>query len=77
MIEIRSFLFAYRKNRTILSDCSTTIGAGEIVNILGPNGSGKSTLLKAMLGLLPIEKTPFSSMVGISRACVSVNWRKS
>lgn len=56
MIEIRSFSFAYRKNRTVLNDCSVTIGVGEIVNILGPNGSGKSTLLKAMLGLLPIGK---------------------
>ena len=56
MIEIRSFSFAYRKNSTVLTDCSVTIGAGEIVNILGPNGSGKSTLLKAMLGLLPVGK---------------------
>ena len=39
--------------RTILSDISLTIGAGEFVGMLGPNGAGKTTLMRALLGLVP------------------------
>jgi zinc/manganese transport system ATP-binding protein len=39
--------------RTVLSDVSLAIAAGEFIGVLGPNGSGKTTLLKAVLGLLP------------------------
>lgn len=38
--------------RTVLSDVSLRIEAGEFVGVLGPNGSGKTTLMRAILGLI-------------------------
>jgi zinc/manganese transport system ATP-binding protein len=39
--------------RTVLSDVSFEIAAGEFIGLLGPNGAGKTTLMRAILGLLP------------------------
>ena len=41
-----------RGSRTILSDISLMLRAGEVTAVLGPNGAGKSTLLESMAGLL-------------------------
>jgi zinc/manganese transport system ATP-binding protein len=38
--------------RTVLSDVSLNIEAGEFIGVLGPNGAGKTTLMRAILGLL-------------------------
>jgi zinc/manganese transport system ATP-binding protein len=41
--------------RTVWSDVSLEIGAGEFAAILGPNGSGKTTLLRVLLGELRLS----------------------
>ncbi len=39
-------------HRTVLSDVSFAVVAGEFIGVLGPNGAGKTTLMRAILGLL-------------------------
>jgi zinc/manganese transport system ATP-binding protein len=39
--------------RSVLTDASFAIRAGEFIGVLGPNGAGKTTLMRAILGLLP------------------------
>ena len=55
-------LSVQRGKRTIVSDVTAELRAGEIVALLGPNGAGKSTLLDALAGAIPpangrIERT--------------------
>jgi zinc transport system ATP-binding protein len=45
--------------RSILSEVSIALHAGEVVTLIGPNGAGKTTLLRTLLGLL----TPDSGRV--------------
>ncbi len=40
-------------NKTLLSDISFHMQAGDYLCILGPNGAGKSSLLKLLMGILP------------------------
>ena len=40
------------RDRTVLSEITVSIGAGEFIGVLGPNGSGKTTLMRALLGLI-------------------------
>jgi len=46
-------LTVQRGKRTVVSDVTAELRAGEIVALLGPNGAGKSTLLDALAGALP------------------------
>ncbi len=41
--------------KTVVFDCSMTVGEGEIVGVLGHNGSGKSTTIRTVHGLLPAQ----------------------
>jgi len=45
-------LVVKRGGRTIVSDLSLDVKAGEIVGLVGKNGSGKSTLMMAIAGVL-------------------------
>ena len=40
------------RDRTVLSDITISVRAGEFIGVLGPNGSGKTTLMRALLGLI-------------------------
>jgi len=42
--------------RTVLSDVSLEVGAGEYVAIIGESGIGKSTLLNVIAGLEPVDE---------------------
>jgi len=41
-----------RGDRTLFSDLSFTLGAGELLRVAGTNGSGKTSLLRILCGLL-------------------------
>ena len=47
------------EGKTVVSDISFSVDAGDYLCIIGENGSGKSTLMKAMLNL----KTPMSGQI--------------
>ena len=55
MIEIRNVSKWYGSFR-VLTDCSTSVGKGEVVVVCGPSGSGKSTLIKCVNGLEPFQQ---------------------
>ncbi|MFN7230077.1 MAG: ABC-F family ATP-binding cassette domain-containing protein [Synechococcaceae cyanobacterium] len=42
--------------RTLFSDLSLHVGAGERLGLIGPNGAGKSTLLKVLAGREPLDR---------------------
>src|SRR5688572_88708 len=55
MIAVTNLSFSYGA-RSVLSDVSLTVKAGEVVGLVGPNGAGKTTLMRAIGTLLPISR---------------------
>ena len=43
------------KNRTVVTDVSFDVGAGEVVGLLGPNGAGKTTCFYMVVGLVAAD----------------------
>lgn len=43
--------------RTVLSDVSLSVSAGDWLMVAGPNGAGKSTLVRALTGAIPCTGT--------------------
>ena len=58
LIECKNISFSY-EGKTIVSELSFNVEAGDYVCIVGENGSGKSTLIKGLLGL----KAPSSGKI--------------
>lgn len=54
MIEIRA-LDVRLQEKTLLSNISFSLNAGDYLVVVGPNGAGKSSLLKAMMGIIDIN----------------------
>ena len=50
-ITFQNVSFSFDPSKTIISDLSLSIGAGEIVGICGPSGSGKTVVTQLMQGL--------------------------
>ena len=55
MLEARGLSKSYG-NRSVVSDLSIAVGAGEIVGLLGPNGAGKSTTVAMLCGLVAADQ---------------------
>ena len=54
MLQARGLIKRYRK-RTVVSDFSFELNAGEVVGLLGPNGAGKTTCFYMVVGLVPAD----------------------
>ncbi|MGO9673301.1 MAG: heme ABC exporter ATP-binding protein CcmA [Methylocella sp.] len=55
-----SRLSVERGGRTVFSDLSFAVEAGQSLVVTGRNGAGKSTLLRALAGLLPLARGELS-----------------
>ena len=55
MLEARGLCKSYG-SRTVVSDLSLSVRAGEIVGLLGPNGAGKSTTVAMLCGLVATDR---------------------
>lgn len=52
MLDVRNLSVSYG-DKTVLSDFSLQMNAGEIVALVGESGSGKTTAIRTIMGLLP------------------------
>jgi len=60
-------------SRTVVSDVSFEVKAGEVLGFIGPNGAGKSTTIKMLCGVLPV----YSGKVTVCGFDISTDARKA
>ena len=53
-LQVRNLRKRY-KARTVVTDVSFDVAAGEVVGLLGPNGAGKSTSVYMVVGLVAVD----------------------
>jgi len=56
------------KSRTVVTDVSFEVAAGEVVGLLGPNGAGKTTCFYMVVGLVPADGGEISVDDGVEHA---------
>jgi ABC-2 type transport system ATP-binding protein len=66
MLEAQGLCKSYG-SRSVVSELSFSVGAGEIVGLLGPNGAGKSTTVAMLCGLVAADGGQVFVGVGTSR----------
>ena len=65
-----------RGDRTLFSDLSFTLGAGELLRVAGTNGSGKTSLLRILCGLLSPTRGEVRWRGGNIRSLREEYWRE-
>ena len=75
-LELQALTCGYH-GKSVLSDVSLALPAGQVLALVGPNGAGKSTLLRTIAGQLPalgghilLDGDPLDSLTSAQRARV-------
>ena len=63
MLELKNISVRF-DGKSVLSDCSLTLGEGERIALMGPSGCGKTTLLRVALSLQPPDAGTVSGDAG-------------
>jgi peptide/nickel transport system ATP-binding protein len=68
LVEIRDLHVRFTGDRTVyaLNGVSLSLGEGEVLGLIGESGSGKSVTLRALMRLLPPNKTAVEGSVAIA-----------
>lgn len=67
LIDVRNLKVRFTGERTVhaINDVSFSVGQGEVLGLLGESGSGKSVTLRALMRLLPKNRTVISGEVTV------------
>src|SRR5689334_11678760 len=67
LVEIHNLNIRFTGERTVhaVNDLSLTLGEAEVLGLLGESGSGKSVTLRALMRLLPRQRTQISGSVKV------------
>ena len=67
LVEIKDLTIRFTGERTVhaVNDVSLSLGDGEVLGLLGESGSGKSVTMRALMRLLPKQRTQISGSVKV------------